>query len=157
MRILVGFIAVMLSLQTISAKTAIDVIPCPASVEVSEGKVSVAGARCKVDTKLGKAAIEAVKDFERKLLRASAVRKNRAGVSIQFDMSPEMSDEEYTISVRDKEVSVKASSLKGVIYAVETFKQMLPVEVYTGVPAPDADWSLPCVEIQDKPRFSYRQ
>ena len=134
----------------------VNVIPCPASVEVSDGKVDVAGARCKIDSKFGKAAVAAVKDFEKKLLSASAVRKNSAGVSFLFEKSPEMSDEEYTISVRDKEVSVKASSLKGVIYAVETLKQMLPVEVYTGVPAPEADWSLPCVEIQDKPRFSYR-
>lgn len=156
MRILVSFIAFLLSLQFLSAKTPIDVIPCPASVVVSEGKLSVAGARCKTDSRLGKTAVAAVKDFEENLFRASTVKKGKSGLVVSFEMASEMSDEEYSISVSEKAVVVKASSLKGVLYAIETMKQMLPVAIYTGAPAPKEDWSLPCVEIKDKPRFAYR-
>ena len=156
MRILVSFISILLSLQFLSAKTAIDVIPCPASVVASEGKLSVAGARCKVDSKFGKAAVAAVKDFEENLFRASTVKKGESGVVVFFEMASEMSDEEYSISVSEKAAVVKASSLKGVLYAMETMKQMLPVAIYTGAPAPDAEWTLPCVEIKDNPRFAYR-
>ena len=46
--------------------------------------------------------------------------------------------------------------LKGVFYAIQTLRQMLPAEVYTGAAAPEADWILPCMKIQDKPRFGYR-
>ena len=156
MRILVSFIAFLQSLQFLSAKTAIDVIPCPASVVVSEGKLSVAGARCKADSKLGKTAVAAVKDFEENLFRASTVKNGKSGLVVSFEMASEMSDEEYSISVSEKAVVVKASSLKGVLYAIETMKQMLPVAIYTGAPAPKEAWSLPCVEIKDKPRFAYR-
>jgi len=53
-------------------------------------------------------------------------------------------------------VVVKASGLNGVLYAIETMKQMLPEEIYTARADADEDWELPYMKIQDKPRFGYR-
>ena len=55
-----------------------------------------------------------------------------------------------------KGVRVEASDLRGFNYAIQTIKQMLPVDVYGKEAAPQADWSLPCVRIEDAPRFGYR-
>ena len=67
-----------------------------------------------------------------------------------------IADEAYELKVRKNKVTVKAGSYNGFLYAIETLKQMLPVEIYAGAPAPDKDWTLPCVTIKDAPRFAYR-
>ena len=156
MRIFLCIIASLLSLQIVSAETAINVIPSPTSVEVSDGKVNVAGAKFVVDSKFGKSVVVAIDDFEKKLRLASAVKKSASRTSISFEMSREMPEEHYAITINDRKVVVKSSSLKGVLYAIETFKQMLPVAIYSGTPSPESEWTLPYVKIVDKPRFSYR-
>ena len=42
------------------------------------------------------------------------------------------------------------------LYAVQTIKQLLPAALYGGAPAVESEWALPCVEIDDAPRFGYR-
>ena len=53
-------------------------------------------------------------------------------------------------------VHVKASDFNGVLYSLETIKQMLPTEIYTGKPCNNGDWKLPYMSIEDQPRFAYR-
>ena len=74
---------------------------------------------------------------------------------IHFIQNPELGQEEYAIHVTRDSVRVEASALNGFVYACETLKQMLPPAIY-GNEKVKADWVLPCVDIQDKPRFSYR-
>lgn len=136
--------------------TEVDVIPQPASVEVYEGTFNAAGASFKTDGTLGSLASDAVARFEKNLESASAQPAGTSGTRFVFTMDNSLGKEEYILSVDSKKAVVKASDLNGVLYAIETMKQLLPVEIYTGAQAPDADWTLPCMKIQDKPRFSYR-
>ena len=64
--------------------------------------------------------------------------------------------EAYSISIAENRITVKASSSNGVLYAIQTLKQMLPVEIYTGASASDKVWALPLAKIEDSPRFAYR-
>ena len=73
-----------------------------------------------------------------------------------FELDNALAHEEYSLKISEDKVTVKASDLNGFNYAIQTIKQMLPVEIYGNSPAADKDWTLPCVKIQDKPRFSYR-
>jgi hexosaminidase len=41
-------------------------------------------------------------------------------------------------------------------YAVQTLRQLLPPAVYSLQPVTGVDWTVPCVEITDYPRFSWR-
>ena len=134
----------------------VNVIPQPASVKVYEGGLSLAGASFRADESFGEDALEAIKGFESNLEAACGAESGAGQGRIIFKRNPRMEAEEYSITVCGKKATVKASGLNGVLYALETMKQMLPVEIYTGSPATDATWTLPYMKIQDKPRFAYR-
>lgn len=134
----------------------VNVIPQPASVKVYEGGLSLAGASFRADESFGEDALEAIKGFESNLEAACGEESGQGEGRIIFKRNPRMEAEEYSITVCGKKATVKASGLNGVLYALETMKQMLPVEIYTGSPATDATWTLPYMKIQDKPRFGYR-
>ena len=134
----------------------VNVIPQPESVEVYDGTFQLAGATFKTDATLGEIAAEAINGFEKSLVSASEAEAGTSGTKIIFKKSSDLAPEEYSICICGKKAVVKASGLNGVLYAIETLKQMLPVEIYTGSQAPEAQWSLPYMKIQDKPRFGYR-
>lgn len=132
------------------------VIPQPASVEVYDGMFNAAGASFKADAAFDGLVLDAVAGFEGRLESASGKESGTSGTAFIFKKDGSLADEEYLLDVTKKKAVVKASSLNGVLYAMETVKQLLPVEIYTGTPAPGADWQLPCMKIEDKPRFRYR-
>lgn len=61
--------------------------------------------------------------------------------------------EAYHLEITENGVTVKASAGAGAFYAVQTLRQLLPPSVEKG---PVENLSLPCVKIEDAPRFSYR-
>ena len=136
--------------------TTVNVIPHPASVKVYEGETEVAGAAFKADEVLGEMALTAIKGFENQLVAASGKASGSSKAQFIFKADRNLACEEYSIEACGNKVVVKASGLNGVLYAIETMKQMLPEEVYTSQAAEDEDWKLPCMRIQDKPRFGYR-
>ena len=134
----------------------VNVIPQPASVEVYDGEFSLAGASLKADAALGETALGAINGFVQNLAAASGIEEGTAKGSVVFRMDPEMDAEEYSIEVCRNKAVVKASALNGVLYALETIRQMLPVQIYTGTPAAEVSWTLPYMKIEDEPRFGYR-
>ena len=136
--------------------TQVNVIPQPADVEVYNGEFNFAGASFKADEILGERALNAISEFSEKLASASTVATGEGKGKFVFEYDVEMDKEEYSISVCGRKATVKASSLNGVLFAIETIKQMLPVEIYTGAAAAEASWTLPYMKIEDEPCFKYR-
>lgn len=137
-----------------------DIIPFPNSLEMHGGTFNATGATfyCTgIDDPLTLAAVE---KFAGELSLASGmtskVETGTSGEGINFILDAGMPEEAYRIDVKKSGVKVKASSLNGFIYALQTLRQMLPVEIYGHEPAEDKDWSLPCLTINDAPRFAYR-
>lgn len=62
----------------------------------------------------------------------------------------------YELSVLPDSVSLRASQAAGLFYGVQTLRQLLPVWVEKREPNPDASLELPCVRIEDRPRFAWR-
>jgi len=137
-------------------ETNVNVIPHPASVKVYEGELEIAGAAFKADEALGERALAAINGFENQLVAATGKASGSSKVQFVFKADNDLACEEYTIDVCCNKVVVKASGLNGVLYAIETMKQMLPEEIYTAQADTDEDWELPYMKIQDKPRFGYR-
>lgn len=134
----------------------VQVIPQPETVEIYDGVFQIAGAEFKTDADLGEAATRAISGFEKALTSASGAESGTSGTTIIFRKSSSLAPEEYSVNICKGNAVVKASSLNGVLYAIETLKQMLPVEIYTGSLATEVQWTLPYMKIQDKPRFGYR-
>ena len=64
--------------------------------------------------------------------------------------------EAYELTVAPDSVVVRASDQAGLFYGVQTFLQLLPPQVYSAQPVCDRTWRIPCVEIEDEPRFKWR-
>ena len=136
----------------------INVVPYPNEVQIKSGEFCVAGADVKYDATADERTKALIEAFAQQL---SLVTGAESAVSedngeIAFILDAEMPHEAYTLNVTKNGVEVKASGLNGFNYAIQTIKQMLPVEVFGKVAAADKEWTLPCVKINDAPRFGYR-
>ena len=98
----------------------------------------------------------AVQQFAEQLSLVCGTECKPSGKGISFVQDDTMTPEAYAISVRSSGAEVRASGFPGFFYAIQTLKQLLPVQIYGREPAPDAAWKLPCCEISDAPRFAYR-
>lgn len=145
---------------TPKAEADLDIVPYPFSVESGRGVFEIAGADFYVDPSLGERTMKAVDDFRLLLSGAcgdeSLLSEGKSGASVVFLLDSTLGKEEYNLDVTQRKVVVKSSDLNGAVYAIETIKQLLPVEIYKNSPAENVSWTIPCVKIHDKPRFAYR-
>jgi hexosaminidase len=88
--------------------------------------------------------------------KASKYSETPVKKGICFLSDSELGPEAYTIDVSKKLVVVKASTAAGVRFATQTIGQMLPPAYFGKDRDPKAAWVLPCVSINDAPRFGYR-
>lgn len=147
----------------------INIIPAPLSVREDKGTFKLKGTPISCDAQMGDKALQAVAEFSSQLTLCageiypiskpnglSLTVRDGAAKGMVFCVDPTLKDEAYTINVTKKAVIVRASTDNGFLYAIQTLKQMLPVEIYGSAAAEDKKWELPCCEIKDKPRFAYR-
>jgi len=74
------------------------------------------------------------------------------------DLAPRLGHEGYRLRITPESVNVEAAGEAGLFYGGVTLRQLLPAEAFraaTGDPA-NREWEIPCVEIEDYPRFSWR-
>ncbi len=72
------------------------------------------------------------------------------------DVSADLGEEGYELSVLPDSVALRAPQAAGLFYGVQTLRQLLPAHVEQREPTPDASLTLPCVRIEDRPRFAWR-
>ena len=139
---------------------AVEIVPYPNSIEIRAGTFNAAGADIRFAADMDEASCEVIKVFADQLAlvtgQASTINGTDASTCFRFIHDTEVPEEAYRLKVNRKSVIVKASSFKGFNYAIQTLKQMLPVEIYGKTSATDKDWSIACCRIEDAPRFAYR-
>ena len=64
--------------------------------------------------------------------------------------------EGYRLAVTTSRVVIIAADNAGAFYAFQTIRQLLPVQFYSKTPVKGIDWKIPCVLIEDYPRFVWR-
>ena len=87
------------------------------------------------------------------------VAKGRgARVSLQIDRKQKgtFGEEGYRLSVTPRQITVVGAAPAGVFYGLQSLRQLLPAETFRRAAAPASSWSIPAVEIEDRPRFSWR-
>ena len=138
----------------------INVVPYPNDVTVHTGTFNASGAEFHYSSEMDDASINLVKNLAGQLTsisgKESCVNEGNSSNGFIFTTDPALSEEAYTLDISRNAVNVKASSLRGFNYAIQTIKQMLPAEIFGKAEAADKDWTLQCVEIKDEPRFGYR-
>lgn len=67
-----------------------------------------------------------------------------------------LGDEGYELLVTKSNVILRAPKPAGLFYGVQTLRQLLPPQIESRKKVLGVDWTIPCVEITDKPRFAWR-
>jgi len=68
----------------------------------------------------------------------------------------EIGKEGYILRVTAKHITIRANDPKGLFYAVQTIFQMLPPDAASPVAIKNMQWTIPCADITDYPRFGWR-
>jgi hexosaminidase len=64
--------------------------------------------------------------------------------------------EGYRLTVTPAGITARAFAPAGLFYACQTLFQLLPPAIFREAPVQGVEWTIPCVEIEDQPRFSWR-
>jgi len=62
----------------------------------------------------------------------------------------------YELNIEPNKIEVRANSTVGLFYGVQTIRQLLPPQIELQKPVSGISWVVPCLRINDEPRFSYR-
>ena len=162
------FLLLLLSIFVLTATAQeLSLIPQPQSVEVKEGAfLFKKGTLLYVDAAADAAVKNVAEQFAATIHATTGVKLKIVSDYKKIDsrkatiflvVVPDMSDEEYSLDVRDNFIFVEATKPAGFFYAFQTLKQLMPRNVMAGVPDTDIkEWSIPAVVIEDAPRFSWR-
>ena len=77
-------------------------------------------------------------------------------ISLNLVSNSELGDEGYELISTSDEIKIIANALNGIFYGYQSLKQLLPPEIFGKYAVTDVEWTVPCVEITDKPRFKWR-
>ena len=157
-RLLFSALLSVLCLSTAVAQTFVNLTPKPKQMTVGTGElvlprafaVSYAG----LPDSLAAEAERFVADFNAATgYEATVVASGDALITMSLK---ETAPEGYSLTVGEK-VSIEAATARGFFYAFQSIKKMLPGNVMAGVADPRVEkYALPCVTINDEPRFAYR-
>ena len=135
----------------------ISLIPYPVNIEEKEG--------CFVFTDKTVVVVEeeelkAVTEDFLSLFSQSAgftpkLKKGKKG-NMHIQKDGNLHEEGYVLEVNSDNIWIKASGVKGVFYALQTLRQLLPSEIESGSLKEGVTWQVPSVCIKDEPRFGYR-
>ncbi len=167
------------------ASAAPAIIPRPVEMRVNEGRFAFSD-RTRVVAEGEAAAearklIDALEmAFGRRLELEPGAADAPDAIRLRIDraLQRELGAEGYRLRVRADGIDMAAARPAGLFYAVQTLWQLLPPAVYgrapfnsprfewrgqplpsaayAGAPVEGAEWTIPCVEITDYPRFAWR-
>jgi hexosaminidase len=64
--------------------------------------------------------------------------------------------EGYELTIAPDSIVIRAPTQAGLFYGVQTLFQLLPPEIFSTNPVSNVAWQIPCVQIEDWPRFKWR-
>lgn len=94
-------------------------------------------------------------EFLKSYIEESSNIKLKANNTILFIKDDTLSDEGYSLEIHSKTIEIKAKTDQGAFYAVQSLRQLLPVEIENGSYTKD-EIVIPSVTIKDEPEFIYR-
>jgi hexosaminidase len=88
--------------------------------------------------------------------RVVAAADGSPAVELIIDPATQLGDEGYRLVAKSTGVEIRAATTAGLFYGTQTFRQLLPSAAFAKRAVDPADWIVPAVEIEDRPRFSWR-
>ena len=152
--ILTACLAILLYANTLSAQE-INIIPLPKKVEKGTGNFilnpqtpicyNVEELKYLADESCN--AVNLLVNLELQIKELKENRPLRRAINLLLDNSASTGREGYRLSVSTNAITVKASTRQGLFYGLQSLLQLIPL---------NGDLKIPCVEIEDEPRFPWR-
>lgn len=78
------------------------------------------------------------------------------GIILELTGEVDNGDEAYRLEINRRKIRISASSPAGIFYGIQTVRQLFPPEFESSKRTGIESWEVPCVYIEDYPRFSWR-
>lgn len=137
------------------------IVPAPSRVIQDEGEFVLTPATVVVAVS---AAAEVAGLFAEQIAPATgftlpvvdASEGDRPVITFVLDEAAALGAEGYRLTVTPSRVTARAAQPAGLFYAAQSLRQLLPPEIFRPVRVESVAWEMPCVEIEDVPRFGWR-
>jgi hexosaminidase len=137
----------------------ISIIPMPKNIDKREGAF-VINAQATIHVPNDESWHKAVAAFQQKIKTATGfdvpIQNDGKAQSIVFERDSTITNPEaYSLDITKRQILIKAASAKGAFYGVQTLLQLLPESIEGNTIVKD-NWAVPCCNIWDEPRFTWR-
>ncbi|MDL2224189.1 beta-N-acetylhexosaminidase [Bacteroidales bacterium OttesenSCG-928-M06] len=157
---LICFYALSLSLFA-QSKQDLSLVPIPAKIKKLSGEFIINRNTQIILSENSDSMRNAVATFNSLLRRSAgyALKVTTDPVSVNVidcKISSSVTNPEgYMLKVKKNRISIEAQTSQGIFYGMQTLRQLLPMQIERPFLS-DVDWTVPCVEIEDEPRFQHR-
>jgi len=149
-----------LTLSQLQAAEGISVIPQPVSMQVNQGQFTLSADTVIVaEAGLQDKAVQLAEALRPATGFPFTIQSAAAGnaIRLKLDASLErLGKEGYQLTVKPDGIAIDAPAKAGVFYGIQTLRQLLPEAIYAVDKQSGIAWTVPCVEIEDYPRFVWR-
>lgn len=135
----------------------VNIIPKPNEMKIQEGKFALKNGLSIYAPQNSRAR----NLLEKKLSTAVGIQlksvSSEKAATIRLKITPNKttSKEGYSLQINPRSILITASTEDGLYYGVQTLLQLLPPEIESKTKT-TANWQVPCLRIEDSPRFAYR-
>lgn len=151
---------VLCSLETLHADNTtpvISVVPCPVQMVSGTGSFHFTESTTLIVENEEQA--EVARTFINLFTKAAGftpvLKKGKQKGNVCFITNSLLKSEAYRLNITPELIKVEASDVKGFFYALQTIRQLLPPDIENSSKA-NASWTVPCLNMEDEPRFGYR-
>lgn len=145
-------------------KSLVTIVPCPEKMEIGEGAFTLTTTttvRVSAQSRdAGEYLAEKVRTpsgFPLVVREVVANEDSAGGITLKVESGKShLGPEGYELTVSRDGIVAEASTGAGLFYAVQTLRQLLPAAVESECLTTGVDWSVPCLRIEDRPRYGWR-
>lgn len=154
-----GWLCAVLLLATTCVQASVNIIPKPTLVKEGKGSFLVTDG---MNIGVNDPALADAADYLKQMIaRATgfqdlAVRRGEGHISLLLQPAADPEDESYTLTVSSSRITIKAGTYRGVVNGISTLRQLLPDEIESREPVKGIRWTVPVVQVQDKPAYHWR-
>lgn len=154
-----GWLWAVLLLAATCVQASVNIIPKPTLVKEGKGSFLVTDG---MNIGVNDPALADAADYLKQMIaRATgfqdlAVRRGEGHISLLMQPAADPEDESYTLTVSSTRITIKAGTYRGVVNGISTLRQLLPDEIESREPVKGIRWTVPVVQVQDKPAYHWR-
>jgi len=161
----INFFIAFAFLTTLHVKAAdsVAIIPKPLAMQVHDGHFVLTNSTAVTTTSSDADVKESIQWFIDKIAAStgyhlSTKRSSKNAISLVLNKHADTSlhGEGYTLKITPSMVTITANKPAGLFYGLQTVLQLLPPSIESITQVQNAKWTMPCVDINDVPRFGWR-